>query len=49
MLVVDFGLAKDVYNSEYYRSGKNARLPVKWMLPETLNDGISNEKTDVVS
>ena len=49
VLVGDFGLARDVYNSEYYRSGKNACLPVMWMPPETLNDGISNEKTDVVS
>ena len=49
VLVGDFGLARDVYNIEYYRSGGNTILPVKWMPPETLNDGISNEKTDVVS
>ena len=49
VMVGDFGLARDVYNSEYYRAGKGARLPVKWMPPETLHDGISNEKTDVVS
>jgi hypothetical protein len=47
--VSDFGLARDVYSSDYYRASKNVRLPVKWMPPETLNDGISNEKTDVVS
>ena len=49
VLVGDFGLARDVYSTEYYRSGGNVKLPVKWMSPETLNDGISNEKTDVVS
>ena len=49
VLVGDFGLARDVYSAEYYRSGTSARLPVRWMPPETLNDGISNEKTDVVS
>ena len=49
MLVGDFGLARDVYDADYYRSSANSRLPVKWMPPETLNDGISNEKTDVVS
>ena len=48
MLVGDFGLARDVYAADYYRSSANSRLPVKWMPPETLNDGISNEKTDVV-
>ena len=47
--VGDFGLARDIYSSEYYRGSKEARLPVKWMAPEGLLDGISNEKTDVVS
>ena len=48
MLVGDFGLARDVYGADYYRSSAKCRLPVKWMPPETFNDGISNEKTDVV-
>ena len=48
-MVGDFGLARDIYNIEYYRNKGNTRLPAKWMAPETLNDGISNEKTDVVS
>ena len=46
--VGDFGLARDVYSADYYRAGKGARLPVKWMPPETLTDGMCNEKTDVV-
>ena len=46
--VSDFGLARDVYSRDYYRLTKNAKLPVKWLPPETLHDGISNEKTDVV-
>ena len=49
VMVGDFGLARDVYAAEYYRSRASSRLPVKWMPPEALNDGISNEKTDVVS
>ena len=49
VLVGDFGLARDVYSADYYRSHAKGRLPVKWMPPETFNDGISNEKTDVVS
>ena len=49
VLVGDFGLTRDVYTAEYYRSNGNSRVPVKWMPPEALNDGISNEKTDVVS
>ena len=47
--VADFGLARDVYTSDYYRQQSNDKIPVKWMAPETLNDRISNEKTDVVS
>ncbi len=47
--VGDFGLARDVYSSDYYRANQGARIPVKWMPPETLTDAISNEKTDVVS
>ena len=47
--VGDFGLARDIYTSHYYRANKDARFPVKWMAPETLNDGVSNEKTDTVS
>ena len=48
--VGDFGLARDVYTKNYYRvSSEEAKIPLKWMAPETLYDGISNEKTDVVS
>ena len=48
--VGDFGLARDVYTKDYYRvSNVEAKIPIKWMAPEALYDGISNEKTDVVS
>ncbi len=47
--VGDFGLARHIYSSDYYRANEGARIPVKWMAPETLHDAISNEKTDVVS
>ena len=46
--VADFGLAKDIYSSEYYRMSSNTKVPVKWMSPESLLDGFFNEKTDVV-
>ena len=46
--VGDFGLARDVYSSDYYKASQNAKLPVKWMPPETLHDAVSNERTDVV-
>ena len=46
--ITDFGLAKDVYTTEYYRVEKHTTLPVKWMSIESLLDGYFDEKTDVV-
>ena len=47
--VADFGLARDVYITDYYRQQSYGKVPAKWMAPEALHDRISNEKTDVVS
>ncbi|XP_065886404.1 fibroblast growth factor receptor 2-like [Dysidea avara] len=47
--VADFGLAKDIYTSEYYRSEQRGALPVKWMSPESLLVNYFDEKTDVWS
>ena len=48
MKVADFGLSRNICNSDYYRLMHNARLPVRWMAPESLYDNIYTEKTDVV-
>jgi len=47
--VADFGLAKDIYSTEYYRVEQHTMLPVKWMALESIMDGYFDEKTDVVS
>ena len=50
--VADFGLAEDVYTTNYYRWKKGdtkVKLPVRWMSPESTQDGIFTEKSDVVS
>ncbi len=47
--VADFGLTRDIYETDYYIQRFNAKVPVKWMSPESLYDRISNEATDVVS
>ena len=47
--VGDFGLARDVYKQEYYRKTGNALMPVRWMSPESLIDGIFTSQSDVWS
>ena len=48
--IADFGLTEDVYVRNYFRLGADAsvKLPVKWMAPESLQDGVFSEKSDVV-
>ena len=46
--IADFGLARDIYSTEYYRVDTHTTLPVKWMSLESLLDGLFDEKTDVV-
>lgn len=48
MKVADFGLTRDVYSKEYYSSENKQRLPVKWMAPESLEQGKYSAKSDVV-
>lgn len=47
--VADFGLALDLYEKDYLLEETQARLPVKWMALESLQDRKTfNHKTDVV-
>ena len=36
----DFGLARDIYKNDYYRKEGEGLLPVRWMAPESLTDGV---------
>ncbi|XP_069615128.1 receptor-type tyrosine-protein kinase FLT3 isoform X1 [Ranitomeya imitator] len=47
--ICDFGLARDIMNDSNYVVKGNARLPVKWMSPESIFDGIYTIKSDVWS
>ncbi|XP_043360276.1 receptor-type tyrosine-protein kinase FLT3 isoform X2 [Dermochelys coriacea] len=47
--ISDFGLARDIMNDSNYVIRGNARLPVKWMAPESLFDRIYTIKSDVWS
>ncbi len=49
--IADFGLSRDMNEADYdfYRSGdRKAKLPVKWMAPESLTKRIYSVKSDVV-
>ncbi|XP_051864451.1 protein sevenless [Drosophila albomicans] len=43
----DFGLARDIYKSDYYRKEGEGLLPVRWMALESLVDGIFSTQSDV--
>ncbi len=43
----DFGLARDIYKSDYYRKEGEGLLPVRWMSPESLVDGVFTTQSDV--
>lgn len=43
----DFGMTRDVYETDYYRKGGKGLLPVRWMAPESLKDGLFTTHSDV--
>ena len=52
--VADFGLAEDMYAINYYRLDKSSdnvetKVPIRWMPLESIEEGLFNEKSDVVS
>ena len=49
--VADFGLSESIDTTkEYFRQDQEGivKLPVKWLAPESVNDGVFSEKSDVV-
>uniref|UniRef100_A0A8C9NIK7 receptor protein-tyrosine kinase n=1 Tax=Serinus canaria TaxID=9135 RepID=A0A8C9NIK7_SERCA len=46
--VADFGLSKKIYSGDYYRQGRIAKMPVKWIALESLADRVYTTKSDVV-
>jgi len=49
MKIADFGLARDIQDTEYYRKNTNGRLPIKWMAPESLQEKFYDSQSDVWS
>lgn len=47
LLFSDFGMTRDIYETDYYRKGGKGLLPVRWMAPESLKDGVFTAYSDV--
>ena len=45
----DFGLARNIYKSDYYQGGMDTVMPVRWMAPEFLSIGKFSSQSDVFS
>ena len=51
--VADFGLTEDMYGTNYFRRrksdvGAEDKVPIRWMAPESIENNIYNQSTDVV-
>ncbi|XP_065209617.1 plexin-A2-like [Planococcus citri] len=49
MKIADFGLARDIRRTYYYKQKSDGRFPVKWMAPETLIHQRCTIRSDVWS
>ena len=52
--MADFGLTEDMYGTNYFRrssndTGSEEKVPIRWMAPESIENDIYDESTDVVS
>lgn len=45
----DFGMTRDIYETDYYRPDGRRFLPIRWMAPESLRDGRFESASDVWS
>ena len=48
--VADFGLSESTGTKQYFCQDKSAdiKLPIKWLAPESLEDCVFSQKSDVV-
>merc|ERR1719334_1943759 len=47
--LADFGMSRPMFESDYYRFSRKGMLPVRWMAPESLADGLFTPMSDIWS
>ena len=47
--VGDLGMARNVYMTDYYHASRRGPLPIRWMAPEAICDGMFTSHSDVWS
>ena len=51
--MADFGLTEDMYNNTYFHQkkskGSEEKVRIRWMAPESIENSVYTEVTDVVS
>ena len=47
--LADFGMTRPMFESDYYRFSRKGMLPVRWMAPESLADGLFTPMSDIWS
>ncbi|KAK7078148.1 hypothetical protein SK128_007038 [Halocaridina rubra] len=45
----DFGMTRPIYESEYYRFNRRGMMPVRWMSPEAIEEGLFTNMSDMWS
>merc|ERR1719458_488611 len=47
--LADFGMTRPMFENDYYRFSRKGMLPVRWMAPESLADGLFTPASDIWS
>ncbi|XP_050539538.1 insulin-like peptide receptor [Daktulosphaira vitifoliae] len=45
----DFGMSRQIYAGNYYRKGNKGDMPIRWMAPEAMAEGVFTSQSDVWS
>lgn len=45
----DFGMSRQIYAGNYYRKGNKGEMPIRWMAPEAMAEGVFTSQSDVWS